>query len=186
MIPRLHEKLITERLRQFPAVAIIGPRQAGKTTLAKGFSSLYFDLEQEVDRVRLDLQWNELIKGKELIILDEAQAWSDVFPKLRGAIDARRQEMGRFLLLGSVSPSLMKQIGESLAGRLALVELPPFSLAELPDEHADQLWKCGGFPDGGVLDSAGTIYPVWQQSYLKQLTHQDLPAWGLPSKPQQT
>lgn len=186
MIARALKPLVKLRLSQFPAVAILGPRQSGKTTLAKEFSAVYFDLEQESDRLQLDLRWNDLIANDGLIILDEAQTWPDVFPRLRGAIDARRGAKGRFLLLGSVSPSLMKQVGESLAGRLALVELPPLSLAELPDDYADKLWRNGGFPDGGVLDAAEGAYPVWQQSYLKQLTHQDLPAWGLSSKPQQT
>lgn len=186
MVERVLKILVATRLGQFPAVAILGPRQSGKTTLAKEFSAVYFDLEQEKDRLQLDLRWNELIQQDELVILDEAQTWPEIFPRLRGSIDARRQKKGRFLLLGSVSPALMKQAGDSLAGRLALVELPPLSLAELPDEYADKLWKTGGFPDGGVLESSDEAYPVWQQSYLKQLTHQDLPAWGLPSKPQQT
>lgn len=186
MIPRLQQTLIAKRLGQFPAVGIVGPRQAGKTTLAKEFSSLYFDLEQESDRVRLDLQWSSLIEVDQLIVLDEAQSWPAIFPRLRGAIDSRRSAKGRFLLLGSVSPSLMKQVSESLAGRLALVELPPLSLAELSSEQADALWRFGGFPDGGALAPESGVYPVWQSSYLRQMSHQDLPAWGLPSKPEQT
>lgn len=134
----------------------------------------------------MELQWSTLIEGDQLIILDEAQSWPSIFPRLRGAIDSRRSVKGRFLLLGSVSSSLMKQVSESLAGRLALVELPPLSLAELPSEQADALWRCGGFPDGGVLEPESGIYPVWQSSYLQQMSHQDLPAWGLPSKPEQT
>ncbi|CAN5670304.1 hypothetical protein BH11VER1_BH11VER1_31850 [soil metagenome] len=183
MIPRLLRKLIAARLDRFPAVAIVGPRQAGKTTLAKEFSSVYFDLEQEADRVRLDLRWNDLVRKDQLIILDEAQSWPEIFPRLRGAIDARRQQKGRFMLLGSVSPSLMKQVSESLAGRLALVELPPFTLAELPIEFSDALWRFGGFPDGGVLDGNSGTYPVWQESYLRQMAQRDLPTWGLPAKP---
>jgi len=186
MITRRLYALISERLRQFPAVGIVGPRQAGKTTLALQCSSVYFDLEQETDRVRLDLQWTELIARNELIILDEAQCWPEVFPRLRGAIDARRKVNGRFLLLGSVSPSLMKQVAESLAGRLAVVELSPLSVAELTPEYADALWRYGGFPDGGVLDPETGVYPAWQDSYLRQMSHQDLPSWGLPSKPEQT
>ena len=186
MILRLLKPLISSRLAQFPAVGIVGPRQSGKTTLAKEFGGIYFDMEQEADRLQLDLKWDELCQRDSLVILDEAQASPDVFPRLRAAIDARRSVKGRFLLLGSVAPSLMKQVGESLAGRLALVELPPLSLAELSGDYGDKLWKMGGFPDGGILDPTGGMYPVWQQSYLKQLTHQDLPAWGLPSKPQQT
>lgn len=154
--------------------------------MAKTFSSAYFDLEQEADRVKLDLLWNELIAGDQLAILDEAQSWPEIFPRLRGAIDARRKSNGRFLLLGSVSPSLMKQVSESLAGRMALVDLPPLSAMELPPEYADSLWRNGGFPDGGCLHPEAAAFPVWQESYLRQMSHQDLPAWGLPSKPQQT
>ncbi len=137
--------------------------------MARDFSAIYFDLEQEKDRLQLDLRWNELIEKDELVILDEAQTWPEIFPRLRGAIDARRQKKGRFLLLGSVSPALMKQAGDSLAGRLALVELPPLSLAELPDEYADKLWRNGGFPDGGVLEASGEASSVWQQLGLGRL-----------------
>src|SRR2546425_383269 len=129
---RLVARLVRQRLRQFPAVGLVGPRQAGKTTLAKALSRVYFDLEQPAERVRLDLAWDDLVRGKQLVVLDEAQAWPEVFGRLRGAIDARRSRNGRFLLLGSVSPTLMWQVGESLAGRLALVELTPFHLAEMP------------------------------------------------------
>lgn len=186
MIRRLLQDLISSRLRQFPAVAIVGPRQAGKTTLAKLFSAGYYDLEQEGDRVKLDLRWNEIVENDDLVVLDEAQAWPEIFPRLRGAIDARRDVKGRFLLLGSVSPALMKQVGDSLAGRLAIVDLSPFTAAELPASHGDALWEHGGFPDGGALLSDMGSYPVWQESYLRQMIHQDLPMWGLPSKPQQT
>lgn len=139
-------------------MAILGPRQSGKTTLAKEFSAIYFDLEQESDRLQLGLRWSDLIANNTLIILDEAQTWPEVFPRLRGAIDARRGIKGRFLLLGSVAPSLMKLVSESLAGRLALVELPPLSLAELPGDYADKLCRNGGFPDGGILDEASGAY----------------------------
>jgi predicted AAA+ superfamily ATPase len=186
MIHRLLHDLISLRLRQFPAVAIVGPRQAGKTTLAKLFSAGYYDLEQEGDRVKLDLRWNEIVENDELVVLDEAQSWPEIFTRLRGAIDARRGLKGRFLLLGSVSPTLMKHVADSLAGRLAIVDLSPLTAAELPVSHGDALWEHGGFPDGGALLSDMGSYPVWQESYLRQMVHQDLPMWGLPSKPQQT
>lgn len=186
MIARQVHQLVAERLRQFPAVGIVGPRQSGKTTLARQFSSVYFDLEQEADRLRLDLEWGELVKTDRLVVLDEAQSWPEVFPRLRGAIDERRASRGRFLILGSVAPSLMKQVGESLAGRLALVELSPLTLGEVPPDHADALWRYGGFPDGGALDPGPPIYPAWHESYLRQMAHQDLPAWGLSAKPEQT
>ena len=145
----------------------------------------YFDLEQEGDRLRLDLQWPELTASKSLVILDEAQAWPSIFPRLRGAIDEVRRRAGRFLLLGSVSPSLMIEVSESLAGRLSLVPLTPLSWNELPTQAArNRLWWCGGYPDGGVL--APKNYPRWQLDYLTLLAQRDLPNWGLPAKPQLT
>ena len=174
--------LVEQRLKSYPAVALIGPRQSGKTTLARSLSTEYFDLEQEPERLRLDVQWPSLIKTKRLIILDEAQTWPELFPRLRGAIDESRRRNCRFLLLGSVSPALMKHVSESLAGRLSLVELSPFILTELPDTPLTELWLRGGFPDGGILTSG--LYPQWQKDYLDLLTQRDLPNWGLNVKPQ--
>jgi hypothetical protein len=184
MIRRKHTQLIRQRLAKFPAVAILGPRQCGKTTLARQFGGAYFDLEQESARAMLDARWDALVVGRELIVLDEAQSAPAVFPRLRGAIDERRQRHGRFLLLGSVSPALMKNIAESLAGRLAVVELSPFILPELPARRLDDLWLFGGYPQGGILDAA--MFGPWQDSYLKMLVQRDLPAWGLPAKAQTT
>jgi predicted AAA+ superfamily ATPase len=146
---------------------------------------LYFDLEQEQERLRVDLEWDLLEKSRELVILDEAPSWPELFPRLRGAIDRNRKRTGRFLLLGSVSPSLMTQVSESLAGRLSLVELAPFLQSELKKRtQRDALWLCGGFPDGGVLQRER--FPRWQRDYLALLTQRDLPSWGLPARPQTT
>ncbi|MBI2157555.1 MAG: DUF4143 domain-containing protein, partial [Candidatus Rokubacteria bacterium] len=117
-------------------------------------------------------------------MLDEAQSWPAVFSRLRGAIDADRKRNGRFLLLGSVSPGLTREVSESLAGRLGLCELTPFLVNELPQSKADALWLRGGYPDGGVLD--GTSFPAWQRDYLALLAQRDLPAWGLPARPVMT
>lgn len=184
MLARTAAPLVRARLRDFPAVALVGPRQCGKTTLAKALSRRYFDLEQPSERVRLDLEWDDLVAGKGLVVLDEAQAWPDVFPRLRGAIDAARKRKGRFLLLGSVSPSLMRQVSESLAGRLALMELSPLNVSEVGAEKLDALWRAGGFPDGGVLKPKA--FPIWQRSYLDLMAQRDLPAWGLAAKPATT
>jgi len=184
MIPRKISRLLQERLNRYPAVAVVGPRQSGKTTLAQSMGGAYFDLEQEPDRLRLDLQWSALVEGQELVILDEAQAWPEVFPRLRGAIDKARSRKGRFLLLGSVSPALMTHVSESLAGRLSLVELTPLLLNELPKASLDALWLHGGYPEGGILDPAR--FPQWQRDYLTLLAQRDLPNWGLPAKPQMT
>jgi len=145
----------------------------------------YFDLEQEPERLRVDLEWDAVEQSRELVILDEAQSWPELFARLRGAIDRHRKRMGRFLLLGSVSPSLMTQVSESLAGRLSLVELTPFLQGELKNRSQRQaLWLCGGFPDGGVLQRER--FPRWQRDYLALLTQRDLPTWGLPARPQTT
>jgi predicted AAA+ superfamily ATPase len=185
MIRRRAQKLVLKRLEAYPAVALVGPRQCGKTTLAQAMGGTYFDLEQESERLRLDLEWEGLVAGKDLAILDEAQSSPEVFTRLRGAIDRDRKRTGRFLLLGSVSPSLMIQVSESLAGRLSLVELTPFLLTELGTKASrDRRWLCGGYPDGGVLTPKR--FPAWQMDYLALLTQRDLPAWGLPARPQTT
>jgi predicted AAA+ superfamily ATPase len=173
--------VLRARLRAFPAVALVGARQAGKTTLARSLGGRYFDLEQEAERLRLDLEWDAVVRARPLTILDEAQTWPAVFPRLRGAIDADRKRNGRFLLLGPVSPGLMREVSESLAGRLALCELTPFIVSELPRRRADDLWLYGGYPDGGARD--GAPFPEWQRNYLSLLAQRDLPAWGLPARP---
>lgn len=185
MVKRILGRQIKEKLTRFPAVALLGPRQSGKTTLAKTFSSFYFDLEQQEDQLKLDLRWEDLIRGRKLVVLDEAQVMPGIFQKIRGAVDRDRKKNGRFLLLGSVSPALMKNVSESLAGRLALCELQPLILPELGKRRTeDELWFSGGFPDGGILKKKD--YPDWENDYLTLLAERDLPAWGLPAKPQTT
>ena len=184
MRKRTVSDLLRSRLAGFPAAALVGARQCGKTTLARRFSTLYFDAEQPADRLRLDLQWDSIVAGRRLVVIDEAQTWPEFFPRLRAAIDADRRRNGRFLLLGSVAPALMREVSESLAGRLALVELTPFLLGELPRGASARLWLKGGFPDGGVLGGRG--FPAWQRDYAALMAQRDLPAWGLPAKPQVT
>lgn len=179
MINRSLTSLIRSRLSKFPAVVILGPRQCGKTTLARELGGAYFDLEQTGARALLDANWNKVVGGRELVVLDETQSAPDIFPRLRGAIDEQRDRNGRFLLLGSVSPALTRNASESLAGRLAVVELSPFIVPELGAGRTDDLWLCGGYPQGGVLDRA--MFGPWQDSYLKLLVQKDLPAWGLPA-----
>jgi len=137
---------LQQNLRRYPAVALVGPRQCGKTTLAQSLGGHYFDLEDEADVLKLDLSWDRLIAGKDLVVLDEAQSHPQVFKRMRSAID-RRREPWRFLVLGSVSPALMREVSESLAGRLGLVERTPFFLDEVGAESLDALWLHGGFPD---------------------------------------
>ena len=184
MIARHLKSAIVSRLKSFPAVALFGARQTGKTTLAKTLSTVYYDLEVESEKLRLDLQWNEIIPSKKLIILDEAQNYPEIFPRVRNAIDNERKRNGRFLILGSISPGLMKEVSEFLTGRIAICELGPLCFEEMEASHTDDLWLMGGFPDGGILDKAK--FPVWQQNYLDLLAMRDLPMWGLPAKPQMT
>jgi len=181
MIDRALRNQIAERLRFFPAVVLLGARQVGKTTLAATFSNVYYDLEQEEDRLRLDIQWHDLIRSEETVILDEAQNDPGLFPRLRSAIDDDRKRNGRFMILGSISPGLMKSVSEFLTGRVALCELNPVSLLEIPSEQEDVLWFKGGYPDGGILQAGQ--FPVWQQNYLQALALRDLPIWGMPAHP---
>jgi predicted AAA+ superfamily ATPase len=182
MIDRSLAQLIRRRLARFPAVIVVGPRQCGKTTLARTLARSYFNLEAPEERTRLDATWPEVMAGGGPVVFDEAQHWPELFGRLRGEIDARRKENGRFILVGSIAPSLMRNVGESLAGRMAVLELAPFDLGEVDD--VNRLWRHGGFPDGGVLEAGA--YPVWQENYLRTMAERDLPAWGLPAKPMVT
>jgi hypothetical protein len=184
MIKRKLDNVVRTRLANFPAVALLGPRQVGKTTLARTLSNIYFDLEMDADQVRLDLQWPDIAGSKQLVILDEAQNYPEIFPRIRHAIDADRDRNGRFLILGSVSPELMTRVSEILTGRIAICELAPLSFEEIDETLENRLWLMGGYPDGGLQKKGN--FPVWQQDYLQLLAMRDLPSWGLPAKPQTT
>jgi hypothetical protein len=116
--------------------------------------------------------------------LDEAQNFPALFPRVRSAIDQDRKRNGRFLILGSVSPGLMKEVSEFLTGRLALCELSPLGVGERPPQEDEELWLMGGYPDGGILGR--NRFPAWQQNYLALLAMRDLPSWGLTARPQVT
>ena len=181
MLSRAVRPLLESRLAAAPAAALVGPRQVGKTTLARMLGGEYYDLEQEPDRLRLDLDWDRVVAEDTLLLLDEAQEFPEIFPRLRGAIDADRGRNGRFLILGSIAPSLMHRVSESLAGRLALVQLSPFNCRELSPEQLEDLWLHGGYPAAGA--TAPERYPDWQLDYHELLTQRDLPHWGLAAKP---
>lgn len=185
MLGRLAERRLRSALRAQPAAALLGPRQVGKTTLARALGGHYFDLELETERLRLDLEWERLVPAKGLLVLDEAQAFPEIFPRLRAAIDAERSRTGRFLILGSVSPELMRSVSDVLTGRLALVELTPLLWTELEnDGQRRRLWLTGGYPDGGILRPSR--FPGWQLDYLELLAQRDLPNWGLSAAPRLT
>jgi predicted AAA+ superfamily ATPase len=185
MLRRRSAPLLRRLLRAYPASTLVGPRQCGKTTLAKSIGGAYFDLELESERIRLDLEWPALVRSTRPVILDEAQTHPAIFPRIRAAIDADRRRMGRFILLGSVSPSLMYSVSESLAGRMAILELTPFLRSELSnDAMRGRHFLTGGFPDGGVRKPSA--FPDWANNYLRLITERDLPALGISCSPQVT
>lgn len=179
---------IIESLGQIPAVAILGPRQIGKTTLAheiaKGQPSVYLDLEDPVDFQKLRDPAHYLgLHADKLIILDEVQRYPDLFMSLRGVIDARRREgrgNGRFLVLGSASNELLKQSSESLSGRIHYSELTglnPFEAEAISGESLHKLWIRGGFPDSyGAKDNAASLR--WRQSFIRTYLERDIPQLG--------
>ena len=189
-------------LDEFPAVAILGPRQAGKTTLAhqvagRAMSSgtamptLYLDLETPTDLAQLsDPSAFFARHADRLVILDEVQRAPGMFSVLRGVIDQRRRagaRSGQFLLLGSASIDLLAQSSESLAGRLAYVELAPFVVTELPAADAAMpgaLWLRGGFPDA-YLSRSDAASLRWRQQFITTYLERDIPLLG-PRIPAQT
>lgn len=170
-------------MRQFPALALLGPRQVGKTTLARSIArdldGLYFDLERPSDRLRLS--GPELALGglaDRLVVLDEVQRTPGLFEVLRPLIDAHRSP-GRFLLLGSASPDLLQQASESLAGRMGLVELAPFSVQELGIDF-DTLPKYllrGGFPLSWLAPDDEASFE-WRDAFVRSFLERDMPQFG--------
>jgi len=180
MITRRAHTEVLQRLRNIPAVAILGPRQAGKTTLALQIAehqpSIYLDLQLETDRAKLDNTASFLLEHSDkLIVLDEVHRVPDLFVPLRAVIDNNRRNgkrNGQFVILGSASPELLRQSGESLAGRLSYTELSGIDLIEAqqnsPDSSAAELakiqnalWLRGGFPDSLIL-----LRPTCNATYL--------------------
>ena len=186
MFDRLSASALRGLAARFPAVAILGARQVGKTTLARfafpGFA--YRDLEdpRTAQRFRDDARFEIHAAGDVPLILDEAQAVPALFPALRGAIDARRAANGRFVLLGSSQPSLVRGIAESLAGRIAVIELDPLAACEAAtsDRPFDwrAVWLRGGFPDALRGD-----FRQWWEAYLRMLLERDLPQYGASADP---
>lgn len=186
MIERRRHSRITQRLTHMPAVALLGPRQAGKTTLARQIGherpSVYLDLESPFDRARIAEPEDYLPRhANELVILDEVQRMPGLFEVLRGVIDKGRAEgrgNGRFLLLGSASIALLRQ-SESLAGRIAYVDLTPFDAIEAADGgiDLDRLWVRGGFPDS-VLAVDDEASAFWRYDLIRSYLERDIPELG--------
>ncbi len=135
MLSRKVTSLLLARLEEYPAAALVGPRQSGKTTLARSIGGRYYDLEQEPDQLRLDIEWEEVSSGRELVILDEAQAWPEIFPRLRGAIDENRRRNGRFpaACVAPVPPSGSLRVSAAVRGRRYLQRFRPVAQHELLD-----------------------------------------------------
>jgi predicted AAA+ superfamily ATPase len=187
MIKRRIFPALQKRLGEVPAVVLLGPRQAGKTTIAlalgKKRGAIYLDLESEKDRAKLaepELYLNEHL-GK-LVILDEIHRAPGLFPVLRGLIDQARRKghaQGLYLLLGSASLDLLKQSGETLAGRVSYMELDPFDILEVGGTAADRdkLWLRGGFPESCLAPSADRSLR-WRQDFIRAYLERDLPQFG--------
>lgn len=185
MINRLLERDLLKTFRIFPALALLGPRQVGKTTLAKALvkalkkKSVYLDMENPDDRFLLQnpIPFFEQHQ-KDCIIIDEVQRIPELFPVLRSVIDKYRKP-GRFLLLGSASPDLLAKSSETLAGRIYYHELTPFFIKEItPKYSVEKLLIRGGYPLP-FLAKTTEAARLWQQSFLSTYIERELPALGL-------
>lgn len=191
MIKRRLEDKIREALTRSPSVALIGPRQVGKTTIAFNISettpSIYLDLESSLDlqKVRDIVSFHNANKDK-LIILDEVQRLPEVFSPLRGIIDKERRKgnkAGQFLFLGSASIDLLRQSSESLAGRIAYLELFGVNQLEFPN-NINTLWLRGGFPES-LLAASERASLEWRRDFIKTYLERDIPQLG-PRIPAET
>lgn len=172
-------------LRRAPVVALVGARQVGKTTLARaiarGAGATWFDLEDVTDLARLENPRLALEPLRGLVVIDEVQRRPDLFPTLRVLVD-RGPKSRRFLVLGSASGDLLRQTSESLAGRIAYVELDPFCVAEAT--NVERLWLRGGYPRA-LLESSDTRAFAWLRDYVTTFLERDVPSFGLRVPPGQ-
>ena len=192
IVARRSKEQLQGLLAEYPAVALLGPRQVGKTTLAlevgETTDSVYLDLESPADRARLSDPELYLADHEErLVILDEVHRVPDLFQTLRGLIDRGRRRgrrAGRFLLLGSASMDLLRQSGETLAGRIAYLELNPFDVLEVGPDDDDTLWVRGGFPDSFLVREDGRSL-AWRENFIRTYLERDVPQFG-PRIPAET
>ena len=185
MIARRLTTRLSKLLATYPAVALLGARQVGKITLAQAITAdtdaLYIDLEAVDDRARLANAESYLAEHEQrLVILDEIQRYPNLFQSLRGLIDQGRQRgkrSGRFLLLGSASPALLRQSAETLAGRIAYLELNPLDVHEVGAAQTDTLWVRGGFPDS-FLAASDNDSIAWREHFIRTYLERDVPQLG--------
>lgn len=178
--PRYLEQL-SSAVRRSPVTALLGPRQYGKTTLARVFAqhrqATFFDLESQPDRLRL--QNPELVLGslEGLVVLDEIQAMPELFSTLRVLVD-RSESRARFLILGSASPTLVKGVSETLAGRVEFVELSGFGLSEVGAIAWEKLWLRGGFPRAYLAETKEDSL-AWREGFIRTFLERDIPQLGI-------
>jgi predicted AAA+ superfamily ATPase len=192
MIPRRLLAALVAACDEVPAVALLGPRQAGKTTLAlemaKARPAVYLDLESDADRAKLtDPELYLSPHTDKLVILDEIQRMPQLFRSLRGLIDKGRRSgrgKGRFLVLGSASIDLLKQSSESLAGRIRYLELGPLDAGEVGRKRLAALWLRGGFPES-FLASSDAASLRWRTDFIRTYLERDIPQLG-PRIPAET
>ncbi len=182
MIARSHiQAQIRAALKRAPVVVLSGPRQSGKTTLARKFLSKesinFFDLEDPVSVARLSEPMTALGPLRGLVVIDEIQRRPDLFPLLRVLAD-RPKHPARFLILGSASGALLRQSSESLSGRVERIEIGGFTLAEVGAEAEQRLWRRGGLPRGYLARTEQDSLS-WRKQFIQSLLERDLPQWGV-------
>jgi predicted AAA+ superfamily ATPase len=190
MIQRLIENQFLKSIARFPVTGIVGPRQVGKTTLVKQLlldtNTIYLDLEKNSDLNKLndpELFFSQ--NQDKTVILDEIHHLPAIFPLLRAVIDENRKP-GRFVILGSASPPLLRQSSESLAGRINYLELTPLSILETQTALSSQdLWIYGGFPEPALSRDSDFVQD-WYRSFTTSYIQRDLPQYGLPADPRVT
>lgn len=180
----LHDR-ITQALDRSRIVVLLGPRQCGKTTLAREFlspdSANYFDLEDPVSLMRLEEPMTALRELEGLVVIDEIQRRAELFPTLRVLAD-RKPLPARFLILGSASPDLLRQSSESLAGRVEVITMGGFDLAEVGSEASAKLWLRGGFPDSFTAANESDSFS-WRKNFIQTFLERDLPQAGISIAP---
>ena len=185
MLARRLSTRLNHLLKHSPAVVLLGPRQAGKTTLALEIAekrpAVYLDLEDEADRAKLSDPVRYFADHeRELVILAEVHRLPELFQRLRGVIDLGRRSgkpNGQFLLLGSAAMDLLRQSGESLAGRISYLKLGPFDALEVPLDQLDRLWVRGGFPRSFLADN-DDLSMEWRRDFIRTYLERDIPQFG--------
>lgn len=182
---------IRERFRNSPVVALLGPRQVGKTTLARMYrrsleaesrrEANYLDLENPLDLARLESPMLALQDLKGLVVIDEVQRAPGIFQILRVLVD-RDDNPARFLILGSASRDLIGQSSETLAGRISFIEVSPFSLREVGEREYRKLWVRGGLPRSFLADDE-TVSQQWRNDYVQTFLERDIPSLGIQIPP---